>query len=97
MTARDAKIQANTGRTKPGKFGQNRTNRAQPGKNGHYKAKWGKKTGETRQKKKRANKTEGWPNKAKLKVSPNLGSVSRIPKDIFRGVCRAAPGFGRVC
>ena len=81
-------------RTNPGEFGRNQTNRAKRAKLGETgqkraktgifrpkRGKTGQKTGETGQKtgKKRANETEPWQNRAKPKVSSNLGSGSVIP------------------
>ena len=77
-------------RTNPGKFGWNRTNWAKwvkigkHGQKGQKKAFLGKnrtKSGKKKAKsdKKLANKSEPWGNRAKPKVSPNLGSVLRIP------------------
>ena len=89
----DGRIQMNPG--KFGRNRTKRAKRAKPGKNRQETAIFSQKRGKTGQKmgeigpnrakktgkkgQKRANKTKPWQNRAKPKVSPNLGSGSVIP------------------
>ena len=57
-------------------------------KNGRNRAKLGKKRAKTG--KKQANETEPWQNRAKPKVSPNLGSGSVIPGPDLSSLLKSA-------